>query len=189
MKFVIIIFNVKLYEITKEVKMSNYFTVAAILIGTFFASIYFNEAEKTRIANNIAAAEAAKISRIQAMGREQTEAARFAEIERAKYKDAIDHDSDPKTNTYKIVMNGIESFDPDEGDTLKFAWVQKSGADVKLSSKTDASVTFSAPTGEYTFALTATDDYGLSTTASKTVKIGPEPNKSPVVIIDVRKSK
>ena len=86
-------------------------------------------------------------------------------------------------------MNGKESFDPDKGDTLKFVWVQKSGADVKLSSKTDASVTFSAPKGEYTFALTATDDYGLSTTASKTVKIGPEPNKSPVVIIDVRKSK
>ncbi|MDP6725936.1 MAG: hypothetical protein QF847_01630, partial [Candidatus Marinimicrobia bacterium] len=80
-------------------------------------------------------------------------------------------------------------FDPDKGDKLKFNWVQKSGADVKLSSNTDATVTFSAPTGEYTFALSATDDYGLTTTASKTVKIGPEPNKAPVVILDVRKGK
>ena len=123
------------------------------------------------------------------MERESEETARLAEIERAKYKDNVDHDSNPKTDTYKIVMDGKESFDPDKGDKLKFNWVQKSGADVKLSSNTDATVTFSAPTGEYTFALSATDDYGLTTTASKTVKIGPEPNKAPIVILDVRKGK
>ncbi|MAD51968.1 MAG: hypothetical protein QF823_07935 [Candidatus Marinimicrobia bacterium] len=169
--------------------MNSYFNVAAILIIAFVASIYFNEAEKSRIADNLAAAEAAKIARIQAMERESEETARLAEIERAKYKDNVDHDSNPKTDTYKIVMDGKESFDPDKGDKLKFNWVQKSGADVKLSSNTDATVTFSAPTGEYTFALSATDDYGLTTTASKTVKIGPEPNKAPVVILDVRKGK
>ena len=86
-------------------------------------------------------------------------------------------------------MNGSESFDPDRGDKLSYSWVQKTGEDVELSSTTAASVSFSAPTGEYTFALTATDDYGLSTTASKTLKIGPEPNDAPVVIIDVRKGK
>ena len=123
------------------------------------------------------------------MERESEETARLAEIERAKYKDNVDHDSNPKTDTYKIVMDGKESFDPDKGDKLKCNWVQKSGADVKLSSNTDATVTFSAPTGEYTFALSATDDYGLTTTASKTVKIGPEPNKAPIVILDVRKGK
>ena len=169
--------------------MNSYFNVAAILIIAFVASIYFNEAEKSRIADNLAAAEAAKIARIQAMERESEETARLAEIERAKYKDNVDHDSNPKTDTYKIVMDGKESFDPDKGDKLKFNWVQKSGADVKLSSNTDATVTFSAPTGEYTFALSATDDYGLTTTASKTVKIGPEPNKAPIVILDVRKGK
>lgn len=169
--------------------MNSYFNVAAILIIAFVASIYFNEAEKSRIVDNLAAAEAAKIARIQAMERELEEAVRLAEIERAKYKDNVDHDSNPKTDTYKIVMDGKESFDPDKGDKLKFNWVQKSGADVKLSSNTDATVTFSAPTGEYTFALSATDDYGLTTTVSKTVKIGPEPNKAPVVILDVRKGK
>ncbi len=168
--------------------MNSYFNVAAILIIAFVASIYFNEAEKSRIVDNLAAAEAAKIARIQAMEREKTQAARLAEIESAKYRDNIDHDSNPKTDTYKIVMNGNESFDPDRGDKLSFNWIQKAGEDVKLSSNTDATVTFSAPTGEYTFALSATDDYGLSTTASKTVKIGPEPNDAPVVIIDVRKS-
>jgi hypothetical protein len=168
--------------------MNSYFNVAAILIIAFVASIYFNEAEKSRIVDNLAAAEAAKIARIQAMEREKTQAARLAEIESAKYRDNIDHDSNPKTDTYKIVMNGNESFDPDRGDKLSFNWIQKAGEDVKLSSNTDATVTFSAPTGEYTFALSATDDYGLSTTASKTVKIGPEPNEAPVVIIDVRKS-
>ena len=168
--------------------MNSYFNVAAILIIAFVASIYFNEAEKSRIVDNLAAAEAAKIARIQSLEREKTQAARLAEIESAKYRDNIDHDSNPKTDTYKIVMNGNESFDPDRGDKLSFNWIQKAGEDVKLSSNTDATVTFSAPTGEYTFALSATDDYGLSTTASKTVKIGPEPNEAPVVIIDVRKS-
>lgn len=169
--------------------MNSYFNVAAILIIAFFASIYFNEAEKSRIADNLAAAEAAKIARIQAMERESEEAARLAEIEMAKYKDNVEHDSDPKTDTYKIKMDGKQSFDPDNGDKLKFNWVQKSGDDVKLSSKTDATVTFSAPSGEYTFALSATDDYGLSSTVSKTIKIGPEPNKAPVVILEVSKGK
>ena len=169
--------------------MNSYFNVAAILIIAFVASIYFNEAEKSRIVDNLAAAEAAKIARIQSLEREKTQAARLAEIESAKYRDNIDHDSNPKTDTYKIVMNGNESFDPDRGDKLSYNWIQKAGEDVKLSSNTDATVTFSAPTGEYTFALSATDDYGLTTTASKTVKIGPEPNKAPVVILDVRKGK
>jgi|TARA_B100000959_G_scaffold237674_1_gene257116 hypothetical protein len=172
-----------------EVNMSNYLTVALVLIVAFFASIFYNEAEKDRIADDIADREAAKIARVVAMEREQQEAARLAKIEKAKYKDDIDHDSNPKTDKYKIVMNGSESFDPDRGDKLSYSWVQKTGEDVELSSTTAASVSFSAPTGEYTFALTATDDYGLSTTASKTLKIGPEPNDAPVVIIDVRKGK
>jgi len=98
--------------------MNSYFNVAAILIIAFVASIYFNEAEKSRIVDNLAAAEAAKIARIQAMERESEETARLAEIERAKYKDNVDHDSNPKTDTYKIVMDGKESFDPDKGDKL-----------------------------------------------------------------------
>ena len=167
--------------------MNNQLTIFAVLVVAFFGSIYYNETQKQNVIYAIADAEAAKKARYERQEREMNEAARLAAIERAKYKDSIEHDSNPKTNSYNIIMTGRESFDPDRGDKLKYAWFQKSGDDVKLSSTTDATVTFSAITGEYTFALTATDDYGLSTTASKTVKIGPEPNASPVVIIDVRK--
>lgn len=169
--------------------MNNQFVIVVLLVGAFAASIMLHEQEKKVAADEMATQEANRLAKIVAQERADEEAKKLKKIEKAKFKDAIEHDSDPKTDTYKVIMSGSESFDPDKGDQLKFSWVQKAGEDVKLSSNTASSVSFSAPSGEYTFALTATDDYGLSTTASKTVKIGPEPNKAPVVIIDVRKGK
>ena len=107
--------------------------------------------------------------------------------EAEKYKDAVDHDSDPKTITYPVVLDASKSRDPDQGDKLTFSWVQTAGEVVKLSSTKGQVVTFAASSGQYTFEVTATDDYGVSTSVAKTVKIGPEPNASPVVILEVRK--
>jgi len=169
--------------------MNNQLVIVVLLVGAFAASIMVNEQEKKRAADEIAAKEASRDAKIESQIRADEEAERLDEIERKKYKDAIEHDSNPNTDTYKINMNASESFDPDRGDKLTFSWTQKAGEDVKLSSTTATSVSFSAPSGEYTFAVTATDDYGLSTTASKTVKIGPEPNEAPVVIVNVSKGK
>ena len=60
---------------------------------------------------------------------------------------------------------------------------------VELSSTKGQVVTFAASSGQYTFEVTATDDYGVSTSVAKTVKIGTEPNASPVVILEVRKGR
>jgi len=107
--------------------------------------------------------------------------------EAEKYKDAVDHDSDPKTITYPVVLDASKSRDPDQGDKLTFSWVQTAGEVVELSSTKGKIVTFAASSGQYTFEVTATDDYGVSTSVAKTVIIGTEPNASPVVILEVRK--
>ena len=108
-------------------------------------------------------------------------------VDAAKYKDAVDHDSNPNTGSYPVVMDVTKSYDPDAGDKLKFSWVQTSGETVKLSSNKGNVVSFDAPAGEYSFQVTASDNYGESTTLDKTVQIGNEPNESPVVILDIRK--
>ncbi len=169
--------------------MNNQFVIAVLLIGAFAASIMLHEQEKKVAADEMAAKEASRLAKVEAENMAKEEAFRLEEIENAKYKDDIPHDSNPKTDKYKVEMSASESFDPDKGDKLDFSWVQKAGEDVKLSSKEGDKVSFEAPSGEYTFAVTATDDYGLSTTASKTVTIGPEPNKAPVVIVNISKGK
>ena len=49
-----------------------------------------------------------------------------------KYKDNVDHDSDPETVTYPIMMDASRSKDPDQGDKLSFSWVQTDGPKVEL---------------------------------------------------------
>ena len=167
----------------------NNLTSTAVVMGLIVLMIFGRQSELTNIEEerqaNIDARQAAE-----AQAKEDAEAREQAYLKEAeKYKDAVDHDSDPKTITYPVVLDASKSRDPDQGDKLTFSWVQTAGEVVKLSSTKGQVVTFAAPSGQYTFEVTATDDYGVSTSVAKTVKIGAEPNASPVVILEVRKGR
>jgi len=156
----------------------NNLTSTAVFIGLFVLVVF---ARKSELSNIEEEREANIVARQEAEAREMEEA--------EKYKDAVDHDSDPKTTTYPVVLDASKSRDPDQGDKLTFSWVQTAGEVVKLSSTKGQVVTFAASSGQYTFEVTATDDYGVSSSVAKTVKIGTEPNASPVVILEVRKGR
>ena len=166
--------------------MNNLTSVAAI-IGLFVLMVWARQGELSSIEDERQANIVAKQD-AEAQEMEDDEArAQAYQKEAEKYKDAVDHDSDPKTITYPVVLDASKSRDPDQGDKLTFSWVQTAGEVVKLSSTKGQVVTFAAPSGQYTFEVKATDDYGVSTSVAKTVKIGAEPNASPVVILEVRK--
>ena len=134
--------------------MNNQFIIAVVLVGAFVASIYYNnEFTKETIADI------------------QT------------YKDEIPHDSNKKTDTYLVKLDGSNSSD-EENDLLSYSWVQVEGPDdmefVQLYHPTEAVTYFEAKEGEYTFKLTVTDSYGASADTLKTIVIQPEPNKTPV---------
>ena len=156
----------------------NNLTSTAVIIGLIVVMVIGRQSELS----NIEEERQANI-----VARHETEAREMEEAE--KYKDAVDHDSDPKTITYPVVLDASKSRDPDQGDKLTFSWVQTAGEVVELSSTKGQVVTFAAPSGQYTFEVKATDDYGVSTSVAKTVKIGAEPNASPVVILEVRKGR
>ena len=156
----------------------NNLTSTAVFFGLFVLVVF---ARKSELSNIEEERQANIVARQEAEAREMEEA--------EKYKDAVDHDSDPKTTTYPVVLDASKSRDPDQGDKLTFSWVQTAGEVVKLSSTKGQVVTFAASSGQYTFEVTATDDYGVSTSVAKTVKIGTEPNASPVVILEVRKGR
>ena len=156
----------------------NNLTSSAVFYGLFILMVFARQSELS----NIEEERQANI-----VARQETEAREMEEAE--KYKDAVDHDSDPKTITYPVVLDASKSRDPDQGDKLTFSWVQTAGEVVELSSTKGQVVTFAAPSGQYTFEVKATDDYGVSTSVAKTVKIGAEPNASPVVILEVRKGR
>ena len=142
--------------------MNNQFIIAVVLVGAFVASIYYNnEFTKETIADI------------------QT------------YKDEIPHDSNKKTDTYLVKLDGSSSFD-NENDLLSYSWVQVEGPDdmefVQLYHPTEAVTYFEAKEGEYTFKLTVTDSYGASADTLKTIVIQPEPNKTPVPEIIVSES-
>ncbi len=154
----------------------NNLTSTAVFYGLFVLMVFARQSELSNIEEE---RQANIVVRQEAEAREMEEA--------EKYKDAVDHDSDPKTTTYPVVLDASKSRDPDQGDKLTFSWVQTAGEVVELSSTKGKIVTFAASSGQYTFEVTATDDYGVSTSVAKTVKIGAEPNASPVVILEVRK--
>ena len=167
----------------------NNLTSTAVVMGLIVLMIFGRQSELT----NIEEERQAKKDSVQVavdQAKEDAEAREQAYLQEAeKYKDAVDHDSDPKTTTYPVVLDASKSRDPDQGDKLTFSWVQTAGEVVELSSNKGQIVTFSASSGQYTFEVTATDDYDVSTSVAKTVKIGSEPNESPVVILEVRKGR
>lgn len=75
-----------------------------------------------------------------------------------------------------VTLNGLNSSDPDENDTLTYAWSQMPGTNVTLSSSTSAQPQFTAPVtdadGEaLTFSLTVTDQGGGTSTDTCIVNI------------------
>ena len=134
--------------------MNNQFVIAVVLVGAFAASIYFNnEVRKETV------------------------------VDMRTYKDEIPHDSNKKTDTYFVKLDGSNSFD-NENDSLSYSWAQVEGPDdmefVQLYHPNEAFTYFEAKEGEYTFKLTVTDSYGASADTLKTIVIHPEPNKTPV---------
>lgn len=111
----------------------------------------------------------------------------MAGIERSKVKVMVEHDNSPLTNTYPMIMDATESYDPDLGDRIHFKWKQISGSSVELKPNNySGKVSFEATAGEYTFELSVSDDYGALNTLIKTVVIEPEPNTAPVIEMNIR---
>ena len=171
----------------------NNLTSTAVFIGLFVLVVFARKSELSNIEEerqaNIVARQQEQQANIVARQQDAEAQAQEYREDAEKYKDAVDHDSDPKTTTYPVVLDASKSRDPDQGDKLTFSWVQTAGEVVKLSSTKGQVVTFAASSGQYTFEVTATDDYGVSSSVAKTVKIGTEPNASPVVILEVRKGR
>ena len=107
--------------------------------------------------------------------------------EKTKFKVQIPHDSRPETNTYPMILDATGSFDPDQGDRIRYSWKQLSGNKIRLRPNSSTGiVSFEGTPGEYTFELTVSDNYGKSTVITKTVKIENEPNQAPIVDLEIR---
>ena len=107
--------------------------------------------------------------------------------EKTKFKVQIPHDSRPETNTYPMILDATGSFDPDQGDRIRYSWKQLSGNKIRLRPNSSTGiVSFEGTPGEYTFELTVSDNYGKSTVITKTLKIEKEPNQAPIVDLEIR---
>ena len=107
--------------------------------------------------------------------------------EKTKFKVQIPHDSRPETNTFPMILDATSSFDPDQGDRIRYSWKQLSGNKIRLRPNSSTGiVSFEGTPGEYTFELTVSDNYGKSTVITKTVKIENEPNHAPIVDLEIR---
>ena len=112
---------------------------------------------------------------------------KMAMAERSKITVMVEHDNSPLKNTYPMILDATNSFDPDLGDEIQFVWKQISGPNVDiLPNPFEGKVSFEGVEGEYTFELTVADDYGSKATTTKTVVIIAEPNQPPVIEVNVR---
>ena len=112
---------------------------------------------------------------------------KMAIAEREKIKVMVEHDNSPLTNTYPMILDATNSFDPDIGDEVQFVWKQIAGEPVEIRPNPfSGKVSFEGKAGEYTFELTVSDDYGSEASVTKTVVIEPEPNTPPVIDMKIR---
>jgi hypothetical protein len=128
-----------------------------------------------------------KIQKEQQKKEQITELGKIDQEEKTKFKVQIPHDGRPETNTYPMILDATSSFDPDQGDRIRFSWKQLSGNKIRLRPNSSSGiVSFEGTPGEYTFELTVSDNYGKSTVIAKTVKIENEPNQAPIVDLEIR---
>jgi len=112
---------------------------------------------------------------------------KMAMAERSKIKVMVEHDNSPLTNTYPMILDATNSFDPDLGDEIQFVWKQISGPKVEIRPNPFVGkVSFEGKEGEYTFELTVSDDYGSEATVTRSVLIVAEPNLPPVIEMKIR---
>ncbi len=118
---------------------------------------------------------------------QRTQLNSMAKEERSKVKVMVEHDSSPLTNTYPVILDASESYDPDLGDEIFFKWKQISGITVDLKPDNESSkVSFEGVAGEYEFELIVYDNYNAKNKLTKIVVIEPEPNVAPVIEMKVR---
>ena len=118
---------------------------------------------------------------------QRTQLNSMAKDERSKIKVMVEHDNSPLTDTYPIILDASESYDPDLGDKLFFKWRQISGVSVNLKPSDESSkVSFEGVAGEYVFELIVYDNYNAKNKITKVVIIEPEPNVPPVIQMKVR---
>lgn len=91
----------------------------------------------------------------------------------------VDHDGDPETTKFKVLLDGSNSYDP-ENDDIEWSWKQTGGKNVELSSVDGATTKFEGTAGTYSFSLSVTDAYGAVNVFEKEIQVGPELNQSPV---------
>ncbi|WP_276485222.1 PKD domain-containing protein [Paraflavitalea pollutisoli] len=79
-------------------------------------------------------------------------------------------------------LNGSGSTDPDGNNTIAYRWAKTGGpAQSTLSNPTAASTPLTnLVAGTYTFELTVTDNFGLTSKDVVTVTVNPRPNQAPV---------
>jgi hypothetical protein len=79
---------------------------------------------------------------------------------------------DAQVNTRQTVSLAGSANDP-EAQPLTYLWQQVSGANVTINNATNTQMSFSAPSsaGQLVFSFTATDDFGVSTSANVSVTV------------------
>lgn len=110
-------------------------------------------------------------------------------VDEIKFKVQVEHDSKPETDTYSMILDATNSFDPDLGDKLFYSWKQISGSKIEFKPNPSSGiVSFDGPPGEYSIELIVTDNYGESTKMIKNIVIESEPNEAPIIDLEIRKS-
>jgi|GEM_PF-4320300 len=81
-----------------------------------------------------------------------------------------------------VILSGLMSFDPDQGDILTYKWTQTSGKPVEIINDTNNVASFIAPEedAELVFTLTVTDSQGLSDSDETIVLVRSGANRPPI---------
>tara|TARA_Y100000590_G_scaffold300217_1_gene338497 strand:+ start:121 stop:660 length:540 start_codon:yes stop_codon:yes gene_type:complete len=103
---------------------------------------------------------------------------------------AINHDGDPNTNLFDVVIDASSYVDPDK-DFISYSWTYLNSWDNRYDKNQIflyeepllseiKKVDFSIEAGVHEFELSVTDSYGAETLEVVTIEVGGEPNKLPV---------
>ena len=101
----------------------------------------------------------------------------------------IQHDGDPNTNLFDVIIDASSYVDPDK-DFISYSWVYSKSWDNRYDKNqiflfeepelADVKkVDFSIEAGVHEFDLVVTDSYDAETLETVTIEVGGEPNKFP----------